>query len=521
MVGPFGFRINDLDPEQNLIEKKTKSIVLNSLVKREEYEFNYGYLKNDYLLLIDEKNENHAVSNSYSSIFTKFSKSIIMPEKIFENGLEKFVSCFDQDIPGEIWKIRFFELGFKIDSDNFTNKDIEKLYFVIDESGENATLKAKFKRHKGINIFGPEKYIKAVWKEFANRKTAAGMQKLSSNHLYEEYNKRKKENLLIGLLSDITLFNKELDTEISLDHLKIKLDSVSESEFKKDKELYVQTIKKLLMFSNLIPKMKQDYVRIDTFYPHYQLKNELNFIAKVFVVETAKKMEPSEFENVIRSSRYNINFLQSRFNKIFFEIEKAISPIENIFAGQEIKKDFIANVAKYSVPGGQAILVGGLVASGAAMGGVGILAGMLGIRTMGDILSSFHQNKNEEKLIKSSAQKIFVAWQLFKETFPMTIYEVSKMIDKENERTLNRDKKIFKHLNQTVSLTHLNETLKKEIEQSNQIKFEEVLNNSGVLFGEIATEINEKIQKNIYLDFENENNELTPSLISKGEIIND
>jgi Rps23 Pro-64 3,4-dihydroxylase Tpa1-like proline 4-hydroxylase len=95
------------------------------------------------------------------------------------------------------------------------------------------------------------------------------------------------------------------------------------------------------------------------------------------------------------------------------------------------------------------------------------------------------------------------------------------MIDKENERTLNRDNKIFKHLNQTVSLTHLNETLKKEIEQSNQIKFEEVLNNSGVLFGEIATEINEKIQKNIYLDFENENNELTPSLISKGEIIND
>lgn len=505
LIGPIDFIINDSGPEAMLMEKKSECIELTSLAQGIKHRFNYGYLKNDYLLLIDEKNNNYAISTSRFSIFNDLLTSIKTPKDIFENRHDKFIICFDQNLPGKTLKISFFELGFEINNNRFAYKGLGKLDFIIDQGKEAATLTVELKDHQKFKFSGPESYIKAAWKEFENFKISKDIEKLSTNNLYREYNKRKKENLLIGLLSDITLFNKELDSVIPLDKLEIKLESMNEDEFKKDRKVYEQTIKKLLMISNFLPKIKKDYVRIDTYYPHYQLKNELNFLSKAFGSEVAKTMESSEFGNVIRASRNNINFLQNKFNKIFFEIEKSIGVVDNIFAEQEIQKNFMARMAKFSVKGGQAVLIGGLIATGATMGGVGILAGMLGIRTMGDILSSFHLDKKQNKVVKGSAQKIFGWWQIFKQTFPMVVYEASKMIDKENERTVNRDNKIFLQLKQQgkMEIDALNEILKKEIEQFNQIKFREVLNNSGILFDEIANEINKSIEMQDYLLIEN------------------
>ena len=375
----------------------------------------------------------------------------------------------------------------------------------INQANGTATLTIELKGNKTFQFWGPESYIKLAWQEFENVRVSKNIEQLSTNDLYQEYNKRKKENLLIGLLSDITLFNKEIDSEIPLDVLTAQLESLSDDEFSKNKKVYEQTVHKLLLISNLLPKIKKDYVRIDTYYPHFQLQNELNFISKAFGREVAQSMEKIEFENVIRASRNNIGFLQSKFNKIFFEIEKSINIIDGIFVEQKIQKSFMARMAKFSVKGGQAVLIGGLLSAGAAMGGVGVLAGMLGIRTMGDILSSVHFDKKQNKLIKDSAYKIFGWWQIFKETFPMIVYETGKMIEIENERTVARDNKIFRNLNQqkNMSIEDLNETLKTEIEQSNQIRFQEILTNTGILFDGIANEINKAIEKTDYLSLEN------------------
>ena len=54
-----------------------------------------------------------------------------------------------------------------------------------------------------------------------------------------------------------------------------------------------------------------------------------------------------------------------------------------------------------------------------------------------------------------------------------------------------------------MSIEDLNETLKTEIEQSNQIRFQEILTNTGILFDGIANEINKAIEKTDYLSLDN------------------
>jgi len=139
---------------------------------------------------------------------------------------------------------------------------------------------------------------------------------------------------------------------------------------------------------------------------------------------------------------------------------------------------------------------------------------------MGDILSSLHTNQESTILIKTASKKIFGWWNIFKATLPTTIHEVSRMIDKENERTVKRDNSIFLNLkkNEQMSIEKLNDTLKNKIKESTQLRFEEILLHSGVLFNEIAKEINEKAQKSIYYEMQTNIDPLKlPHLNNRGD----
>jgi hypothetical protein len=455
--------------------------------------FDCGYSVKNYLVLLDSYTNGYAVSMSGFSIFPQLLDSIPPPCFLFENDAGRKIICMDERTPGKILAISFFDLGFVIDGHKFEYIDIQNLNFSKIDNTDNATLELTLRENKSFKLIGPEKYIRSIWEYFENNRQKYIVRELSTNELYQNYNELKKENILIGLLSDIVLVNKELDAEISIDELKSKLDHLSDADFCKDKNILNQTIKKLLIFSNLIPKIKKDYVLVDAYYPHYQLKNELDFIKKVFNDETMQKIEDQEFEIVMRSSRQSIGFLQNRFNKTFQEIERAITPVENIFFEKEVQKDFIAKAAKYAAQGGQLFLIGGLIVAGGALGGIGVLSGMLGIRAMSDILSSLQNDNKANRQIKSAAQKAFGWWKVFKEAFPITIYEIGKMIDRENKRCVKRDNDIFKSLKgNDGSVSKLNEVLKLEIEQLNQIRFKEILENTGMLFDEVIKELNEK-----------------------------
>ena len=87
--------------------------------------------------------------------------------------------------------------------------------------------------------------------------------------LYKQYNYVKKQNLLIGLFSDIILLNREIDIEISMDELIEELEKISIEEFYNNKKLFQQTTKKILLFSLFLPKIKQNFEYLSSLYPYY------------------------------------------------------------------------------------------------------------------------------------------------------------------------------------------------------------------------------------------------------------
>jgi hypothetical protein len=77
---------------------------------------------------------------------------------------------------------------------------------------------------------------------------------------------------------------------------------------------------------------------------------------------------------------------------------------------------------------------------------------------------------------------------------PVTIYELDRILNKENERCLKRDQKIFSNLNKknNFSVDKLNKALENRIVKINRIRFNEIIKGTGIFFNDVANEIEEK-----------------------------
>ena len=234
-VGLFKFVVNNKQ-EKVLIEKSYNRIDLRSLLDGKKYQFDYGYVKENRLLLINSENTTYSISSESFYHFEKLLASLKKPDSFFTNGDDKTIICFDEKSSGKIWEITFYGLGFELNKKRFLYDDLKKSYMTINQADGTATLTIELKGNKIFQFWGPESYIKLAWQEFENVRVSKNIEQLSTNDLYQEYNKRKKENLLIGLLSDITLFNKEIDSEIPLDVLTAQLESLNDDEFSKNKK---------------------------------------------------------------------------------------------------------------------------------------------------------------------------------------------------------------------------------------------------------------------------------------------
>ena len=226
------------------------------------------------------------------------------------------------------------------------------------------------------------------------------------------------------------------------------------------------------------------------------MKNEADIISDAFGPGVATKYIPSERKKIRLTSRKNIRNVQSNMQRIFSEIEKAVYPIEQLFAKEEIQKDLFSKITKYFPQAGQATLIGILVATGAATGGIGILAGILGIRALGDVLNSSQTNRESAARVKKASKTAFSWWRVLKDNLPVAIYEAGEEIDDENTRCMQRDKRIFdrfpSHKKQFED--DLKKSLKKRIHKGTDGIFTDIVAGSGIKFRTLATDIETAIE---------------------------
>ena len=227
------------------------------------------------------------------------------------------------------------------------------------------------------------------------------------------------------------------------------------------------------------------------------MKNEAGLISDAFGPGVATEYIPYERKKIRLTSRKNIRNVQSNMQRIFSEIEKAVYPIEQLFAKEETQKDLFAKIAKHFPQAGQATLIGILVATGAATGGIGILAGMFGIRALGDVLNSLQTNRESAARVKRASKTAFSWWRVLKDNLPVAIYEAGEEIDDENTRCMQRDKRIFEqfpsHKKQQIE-DDLKKSLTNRIHEGTTNRFAEVLKGSGIKFRTLALDIETAIE---------------------------
>ncbi len=499
LAGVFTLGLNQDGNRKTFIEIEQRAVVATILPERKTIVFDSGYRYGNFFLLIDSLNQNYAVGALASSVFDKkIQPSLTEPVFLIDDSSTSFAVFFEAGDSGNARSFEFYKWGFVFDgTEKISYKDIRKTeqkkigddLFCLEidyETNERGLAR--------IGIAGPDKYIRGMWQHLENKKLESVVPR--TDELYNIYNNLKKQNLLIGLLSDIILLDKELEMDISVEALSDILSTTENRAFYENKPLYDNTVKKLLLFSKLLPKIKQNYELLHAFYPHYQLKNELDFVAEAFGPEVAEKIKKVELEKVMNASRQNIGMVQQKTYRIFSEIERSLATFENLSMREEVHKDFLSKMKKYAVHGGQAILIGTLVTTGAAVGGIGLLAGMLGIRAMSDVLDSFHKDLETAILVKVAAEKTFAWWKVFKTILPVTIYEMGSMIDRENERCVARDYQLFQLSNseKNIATERLKNAIQRKIQQSNSVRFHEVLSGTGILFNEIARDIEQAMK---------------------------
>ncbi|MFW6020304.1 MAG: hypothetical protein ACOCPM_06955 [Bacteroidales bacterium] len=453
------------------------------------------YLNYNYkcLLISKECSEIGLLSLSQES-FDEVSAKLIKISDLFSDDHHKVGVYFDSRTTAKISILELYEKGFSINGASFKYSDIQDIGLKGKESGifEVSLKIGNQVNNKTFELIAPEEYAFNTKKALELHKIGHNAQLHSAADLYYAYNDLKKYNLLTGIFSDVILLNRELNLDKSMKDLAKQLGHIDANQLFEDKKLYAITQKKILMLSMLLPKIKQNFEYLASYYPYYHLKNEIDLMAGAFGNAVAQKMLPGERKRIIPSARGNIRSVQSKIQIIISEIERAVYPIEQLLSKEDLRNTISNKILKYFPHGGQAVLIGTLVVTGSATGGVGLIAGMLGIRTLNDILNYFKNDRETAAQIKKAFEKVYPWWQLLEDTIPVALFEAAEAIEEDNNHSVNRDSEIlnqFPKEKQTEMTDKMKNVLHQKIQEGTESKFAEILEGSGIRFESLISEI--------------------------------
>jgi hypothetical protein len=480
-----------------LIERNNDSFITEDLETCEKKTYTAGFPLKDRWLIIDESLENYLlfrIDTANPDFFSAIEKPVRLKNTngilsgvfmgadtdravkvdVHEQGL-----VYDGNYPVDFQKI--IEITTRRE-----NKIISEIKIVFEITGKKLALR----------LLGPTELVQDFYRILEINRAKATSMHMDLPELYQKYNSLKKQNLLVGIFTDIFLLQRELDMDISMSDLEEKLQSMSNEKFFKDKDIYEKTTKKLLLLSHTLPKIKQNFHYLATFYPYYQLKNEIKLIKEVFGATASQNIKNLERKHVVKFSRANIRNMQSNLQHLLAEIEKIIFPANQIFARDEIKSTLKSKIRNNLPTAAQAALVGTAAVFGLAGGGIGVLAAMIGIRELGNVLMKIQNDEQSAAQIKKTAEEVLSWWRVFLDTLPVAICEVGDLLEDENNRCMIRDKEIFDQLaasNSNDIKTNLKNALRNRIEEGTKNRFIEVLKGERITFDTLAQDIDSSI----------------------------
>jgi hypothetical protein len=500
-TGIFEGRIYpDKKKQRILLQVVEKNVFATLLPEGQKISFSKGFSYSNTYLFISNDSEILTIELNKKDKEI-FSNAILAPKQMFKKDECQWGFFFDKDKSSLVHKLSSSLNSFTVDgsspvsSSNIDEISVNKLNKVLCE----VILRWKEDiESKTLKLVSPELLAYETLEILEVSRAAAQAVHMSTPDLYPKYNLVKKSNLLIRLFADIILLKRKLDEDLTMSDLAEKLNKLDATSFYQNKGLKELTTQKILLLSFFLPKIKQNFEYLSSLYPYYQLKNEAHFLGDAFGNDVANTIIANERKRIVLLSRRNVQSVQSKIQKAILEIERAIRPVEEGFASDDIQKTMSSRITRNTPLVAQILLVGGILGIGAGSG-VGILAGMLGIRALGDLLNKFQKNHIDAARIKRAMETVFSWWQVLLDTLPVTIFEAGELIDEENIRCIKRDREIFDSLpspRKAKATETLNHALRRRIEEGTRDIncFIESEQGGGISIKTIESDINSAIR---------------------------
>jgi len=134
----------------------------------------------------------------------------------------------------------------------------------------------------------------------------------------------------------------------------------------------------------------------------------------------------------------------------------------------------------------------------ATLGGLGIVSSMLCVRTLNDVLSYFRADKETAAQVKKAFEMVYPWWRLLQVILPVAVYEAAESVDEDSAYCYKRDIELYKHLsirNGKRIEEGLESALKREIRLRTRTRYREIVEDSGIRFGAIVSDLQSAIEK--------------------------
>jgi hypothetical protein len=480
------------------VETKDNSLVVKQLNNGRVLKSSTGIFYRNFWLINSINKETFTIQLSRTD---KIAHNILQqPKEVFEIGENQFFcTFFDKEDASLIREIYLDENKIIIDETeclpyaNIQQINVTNLHDCISQLMIKYTSGNGKKNLKAVST---DTLCFKIWELIETYKINSETALMDTNRLYKKYNKTKKKSLLTNIFKDIIVLNSNINKDIAANELSDKLSKITDETFFSNKKLREITTRKMLLLSVFIPKIKQNFSLLESYFPYYKIESEISFLNEIFGANVAKNMLHSERKRIRTLTRNNIRMITSNVLSKLNQIQQELHPLEQKFAKEEIQNALSTKVAKNTPLVGQIILAGVMLGT-VGIAGVGIFGGMIGIKALGDILGYYAKDRESAIQLRRVAERVLSWWRIFIDTLPVTIYEAGEAIDDENNLTIERDKAIFSKCNENQKPffeKRLQTKLRKEIERGKSNQFKEILEGSGIRYQSIETDIESSIQ---------------------------
>ena len=479
--------------QRMLIEKEDGVLYVSFLSTGERMRCSEGFSCGDTFLFISQ--ENHILTAQVAKKNMQIiSKSIKKPSQMIDEGDYQWAAFLDKNDPFVPHVLRMSNGRLQIDNGDsvWISKIVgeikiepsdEGLYEVMLQWSNGGDLNS-------LRLLSPESIAYNTVQKLEVARTEVSFDSMNIPDFYQSYSELKMNNLLFVLFSDIIFLNRELNFGRSMSDLAEELLDIDDELFHKKKELKKDTLQKILLLSLNLPRIKQRLEYLANFYPYYLADNENNLVSDAFGDNIARKVMPGEDKRIRAQARQTVRTLQANMQRVLTEIERAVSPTEALFAKEKIRQEWMSRVRRNAANLGQLVLTAGLIVSGG--GAFALLAGMFGVRTLGNIANIFEKDRQASAEIKRAAEAVFPWWKLFMNTLVVNIKETSELLYDENIRCMKRDRKLFDSLpsdKRPEAQARIVRALQKRIVDETNNRFVEVMEGTGVRFEAIVSDI--------------------------------